>query len=91
MQIAVHVGVGERGQVLGGVLLFEAHFFVALEDIHLVKLFIGASLSDAILNLFQVLQTGLLFCLFDHFTAKISMQGVVLFARLLENKVASCV
>ena len=73
MQVAVHVGVGERGQVLGGVLFFETHVFVAFEHIHLVELLIGASLTNATLNLFQVLQSWLLFCLFDHFVAKISM------------------
>ena len=71
MQKAVHVGVGERGQVLGGVLFLKLHVLVPFEDIHLVKFLIGASLLDRSLNLFQVLQTWLLLCLFDH-SAKMS-------------------
>ena len=73
MEVTIHVRIGEGGEVLGGILLLEAHVLIPLEWLHLVEFLVGATLLHRDFNLFQVLQTWLLFCFFNHWiSAEIS-------------------
>ena len=38
MEVTIHVRIGEGGEVLGGILLLEAHVLIPLEWLHLVEL-----------------------------------------------------
>ena len=63
MEEPVHVRVGESGHVLGEVLGLKLHVLVAFGGIKLVQLCGVHLLLGSDFNLFQMLKTGLVFCL----------------------------